>query len=277
MVKVSVIIPCYNLGEFIDEAVDSVFESTFRDFEIIIVNDGSTDELTNEKLNNYNKPHVKVITTKNQGVCAARNTAIANSTGIYILPLDADDRIADTYIEKAVRILDIQNNIGIVYPEVEFFGENGAWDIEEFTMKKMLLTNLIVVSGMYRKEDYIKTAGYDINLKEGFEDWDFWLSMLELGGKVYRIPEKLFYYRLRDVSRNSSIDPVKLNVLRRKIIKKHIDLYLQYLPDSISLLEQVQGLNAYKKSFIDIKNSLDYKIGRILLIPFRKIKSIFVR
>lgn len=275
--KVSVIIPCYNLGEFIDEAVDSVFESTFRDFEIIIVNDGSTDELTNEKLNNYNKPHVKVITTKNQGVCAARNTAIANSTGIYILPLDADDRIADTYIEKAVRILDIQNNIGIVYPEVEFFGENGAWDIEEFTMKKMLLTNLIVVSGMYRKEDYIKTAGYDINLKEGFEDWDFWLSMLELGGKVYRIPEKLFYYRLRDVSRNSSIDPVKLNVLRRKIIKKHIDLYLQYLPDSISLLEQVQGLNAYKKSFIDIKNSLDYKIGRILLIPFRKIKSIFVR
>ena len=277
MVKVSVIIPCYNLGSYIDEAVDSVLESTFQDFEIIIVNDGSSDEFTNQKLSTYNKPKTKVISTQNHGVCAARNTAIANSCGDYILPLDADDRIADTYIENAVKILEEKSEIAVVYPEVEFFGVEGAWEIEEFSMTKMLQTNLIVVSGMYRKSDFVKTQGYDVNFKEGFEDWDFWLSLLELGGNVYRIPEKLFYYRLRDISRNSSIDKINLSVLRKKMVNKHINLYLKYLPDPISLLEENSGLKEYMKSFIDIKQSVDYKIGRILLFPFRKLKSLFSR
>lgn len=81
MPKVSVIIPCYNQGTFIDEAVDSVLAQTFSDFEIIIVNDGSTDAATNALLKNYSRPKTTVVTTLNQGVCAARNTAIQMSGG----------------------------------------------------------------------------------------------------------------------------------------------------------------------------------------------------
>ena len=117
MPKVSIIIPCYNYGQYIDEAVDSVLAQTFQDFEIIIVNDGSTDEFTNKKLENYNKPKTTVYFTKNQGVSAARNYAIEKSSGEYILPLDADDKIHSDYIKEAVDVLEANNEIGIVYCE----------------------------------------------------------------------------------------------------------------------------------------------------------------
>ncbi len=91
MPKVSVIIPCYNHGKYIDEAVDSILNQTFKDFEIIIVNDGSTDELTNNKLKQYDKPKTFVINKENEGLSVARNTAIKRAVGEYILTLDADD------------------------------------------------------------------------------------------------------------------------------------------------------------------------------------------
>src|SRR5437879_507126 len=94
---VSVIIPCFNQGATLDEAVASVLNQTFTDFEIVIVNDGSTDPFTSELLANYHRPRTRVITTANGGLAAARNTAIRNSRGKYILPLDADDRIAPEY------------------------------------------------------------------------------------------------------------------------------------------------------------------------------------
>jgi glycosyltransferase involved in cell wall biosynthesis len=137
MPKVSVIIPCYNQGKYIDEAVDSVLSQTFLDYEIIIVNDGSTDALTNSILKNYNKPKTKVIHTLNNGVSAARNIAIDNSQGEYILPLDADDKIAKDFIELAVNIIESRPDIKIVYSEVKFFGEQkGKWKLAEFDMKR---------------------------------------------------------------------------------------------------------------------------------------------
>ncbi|HXM47111.1 MAG TPA: glycosyltransferase family A protein [Pyrinomonadaceae bacterium] len=81
MPKVSVIIPCYNHGSYIDEAVDSVLAQTFPDFEIIIVNDGSTDQETVQKLADFNQPQTTVLHTANQGLAAARNSGIQNSTG----------------------------------------------------------------------------------------------------------------------------------------------------------------------------------------------------
>src|SRR4051794_26342282 len=106
MPKVSVVIPCFNQGQFVDEAVASVLAQTCRDFEIIIINDGSTDEATNRKLAAYEHPKVQVIRTANQGAAGARNTGIDASSSPYILPLDADDKIAETYLEKALAVLD---------------------------------------------------------------------------------------------------------------------------------------------------------------------------
>ncbi|HNX59960.1 MAG TPA: glycosyltransferase family A protein, partial [Spirochaetota bacterium] len=134
MPKVSVIIPCYNQGIYVDEAVDSVLRQTFDDYEIIIVNDGSTDEITNEKLKSYCRPRTRVLTTENQGLAEARNTGIRNSSGVYILPLDADDVIAETYLEKAVAILDGNQKVGIVYSRAMLFGErSGEWRLPVYS------------------------------------------------------------------------------------------------------------------------------------------------
>src|ERR1700736_2112376 len=116
--RVSVVIPCFNLGEYVDEAVDSVLCQTLQDLEIVIVNDGSTDPHTNAKLAGYSKPRTRVIQTENQGLAAARNVGIADSRGDYILPLDADDRIAPTFLEKTAAVLDQHPEIGIVYSKV---------------------------------------------------------------------------------------------------------------------------------------------------------------
>ena len=108
---VSIIIPCYNHGKYIDEAVDSVLKQTFQTFEIIIINDGSNDEFTNKKLENYSRPNTQVITTANQGLSLARNTGIKMAQGKYILPLDADDKIHPEYLSKAINIIDSSENI----------------------------------------------------------------------------------------------------------------------------------------------------------------------
>jgi len=129
---VSVIVPCYNQGIYLDEAIQSVLGQTYQDFEIIIVDDGSDDGLTgltNDLLRDYRRKRTRVIRTENRGVVSARNTVISHARGKYILPLDADDRIGSEYLEKAVKILDDNPDTGIVYCEVEFFGERqGKWE-----------------------------------------------------------------------------------------------------------------------------------------------------
>ena len=132
--KVSVIVPVYNvLPCYIEEALDSALASTYQNIEIIVVNDGSTSKETLSFLKNYNNQKVKIINQINMGLAEARNTGIKNATGKYILPLDADDKIEPTYIEKAVKIIDSKKKIGIVYCEADMFGAiNKKWELPEF-------------------------------------------------------------------------------------------------------------------------------------------------
>ena len=133
MPTVSVVIPCFNQGHFVDEAVDSILAQSFDDVEIIIVNDGSTDGHTNRLLQNYPKERARVLTTANQGLAAARNNGIAAAQGTYILPLDADDRILPGYLAKAVTELDKDPAVGIVYCRAALFGAvETAWNLPEY-------------------------------------------------------------------------------------------------------------------------------------------------
>lgn len=218
MPRVSVVIPCYNQGAYLTEAVESILGQTFRDFEIIIVNDGSTDQETNRIIETFTRPATRIITTVNQGVAMARNTAIAQARGEYILPLDADDRIAATYLERAVAILDHDPEVGIVYCLANCFGaRQGRWQVPDFSLGGMRLTNLIFCSAFFRRVDWEKTGGYNPNMATGWEDWDFWLSLLEMGRRVQRIPETLFFYRIAAGSRERSMD-------RRAQVEMHLQL-----------------------------------------------------
>ncbi len=197
MIRVSVIIPCFNQGHFVDEAVHSVLAQTFRDFEIIIVNDGSTDEETRQILAGYEQEKTRVIHTENQGLAAARNNGIKEAAGEYILPLDADDRIGRTYLEQAVQQLDSRPELAIVYCRAQLFGAvETEWQLPEFSLAEMLRDNVIFCSAFFRRTAWQETGGYDLTLRQGWEDYDFWLTLLERGGQVYRIPEVLFHYRV---------------------------------------------------------------------------------
>lgn len=224
--KVSVVIPCYNQGRFVDEAVASVLAQTYRDFEIIVVNDGSTDEQTTDLLDGYDRPRTRVIHTPNQGLAAARNNGIAAAGGVYILPLDADDKIADTYMEKAVRVLDGDDTVGIVYCEASFFGEKaGRWELPEYSLAQLLVGNVIFCSAFFRKADWAATGGYNGNMIYGWEDYDFWMSLIELGRDVHRIPEPLFYYRARADSMVNSLSREQYTYLASQLFRNHDALY----------------------------------------------------
>lgn len=197
--RVSVVIACYNLGAFLAEAVESVRAQTFRSFEILVVDDASTDDLTKRVLDAQEGAGARVIRSVHGGVARARNRGIRDAAGEFVLTLDADDRIAPQFLEKAGRILDADPNVGIVYSEAEYFGgKSGRWELPPFSLPDFLLGNTIAPCALFRRDDYLKTAGYNPNLIYGWEDFDFWLSLIERGDrKVVRIPELLFFYRWR--------------------------------------------------------------------------------
>jgi glycosyltransferase involved in cell wall biosynthesis len=235
--RISIVIPCYNQGNTLEETVESVLNQTFPDFEIVIVNDGSTDPETQQLLETVAKPRTRVIHTTNQGLAAARNNGIREATGRYILPLDADDRIGPTYLEKAVRILDENDGIGIVTCKAEFFGAvQKPWNLPEFSLEEMLLDNILFCSCVFRKKAWESVGGYRTDMKYGWEDYDFWLSLIESGALVYRIPEVLFFYRispdsmLRTTNRDQKIE------MFENIFHHHLDFYRKNIRMWISRL-----------------------------------------
>lgn len=262
--KVSVIIPCYNHGEFIEDTLQSVLNQTFQEWECIIVNDGSTDMKTIKLLNENNWEKTKVINIKNSGLSIARNVAIANAKGKYILPLDADDLLASTFLKKAVSILDSERDISLVTCNVQFFGKRtGHFNLPEYSLEALLGQNLMVCTSMFRKKDFDLTIGYNPNMKGGLEDWDFWLSLLGRGGKVHKIDETLFYYRIRKSSMSTKISLEKRANLRKQIWSNHQTLYSNLFLDPTLTFE-------YK----NVRYSREYKLGEFLLKPIRKLMRI---
>lgn len=196
MPKISVIIPCFNQAEFLEDSINSVLNQTMQDFEIIVVDDGSTDTKSIKILDKLNKPKTTIIRQQNLGLVGARNTGIKKAKGKYILPLDCDDKIAPTFLEKCSTYMDLHNECGICGGLTEFFGtQTGIWDLAKYSYPEILAENRLVCTNMFRKSDWKTIGGYNPNMKYGCEDWDFWLSVIELGRTVFQFDEVLFYYR----------------------------------------------------------------------------------
>lgn len=191
------IIPCYNQGNYIKDAIDSVLNSDYENFEIIVINDGSTDSDTVKILSEISHPKIKIIHQENLGLPAARNNGIKIACGDYILPLDADDKIHAKYIRKAAEILDNNPDIGLVYCDYQTFGSETRLSImsDYKGFARLLVKNNFVVTSMFRKNDFIKVGGYKDEMKDGLEDWEFWITLCEKGIKPYKIPETMFFYR----------------------------------------------------------------------------------
>jgi len=263
---VSVIIPCYNYARFISETLQCVLVQSYTNWECIIINDGSIDN-TEEIVLQWTKKDQRFIyfSKENSGVSDTRNLGIRNSKGIYILPLDADDKISKTYIEEAVQILDSNNEITVVYSEAEFFGaQTGKWKLPDFSYDELLSRNIVFCSAIFRKEMFDKTPGYNTNMHAGLEDWDFWLTFMEHSATFYKLPKIHFYYRINENSRNQSIDADNLQSLYKQIYLNHFDLYMSNLEAPQEIFRKLR----------EIQNSKEYWMGKVLLNPIRKLLNL---
>jgi glycosyltransferase involved in cell wall biosynthesis len=195
---VSVVIPCFNHGEFLPEAVASIAAIERNDVELVVVDDGSTDKRTRQEINALTGQGIKVVLQENKGVAAARNAGVVVASGEYILPLDADNRLRPGYIEHGIRILDANPQVGVVYGDAEYIGaRSGRWYIGPFDRDRLLQCNQIDACAMYRRSVWEQNNGYDGTMPvQGFEDWDFWLSALEKGWLFAYVAEILFDYRV---------------------------------------------------------------------------------
>lgn len=226
----------------------------------------------------------RIINTENQGLAAARNSGISTSTGEFILPLDADDKIGKTYIEKAIQAFKKQTELALVYCRGEYFGyKKGPIEGDGYGgYANLLLYNSIFCSAFFRKEDFLRVGGYNEKMKGGWEDWELWLRLLSIDSKVYQIPEELFFYRIKETSMIQEVksNPFLMSFLEKKLFQNNLDKYIQAFGDPITVLREYSILKKENQKFEDYKialhNSMSYRIGNFILSPvkyFNKFKK----
>lgn len=223
--KVSVIVPLYNLADYVAETLNSALNQTHQDVEIIVVNDASTD-CSWSAVEEYQKrdSRIRGINLKeNVGLPAARNIAIKASVGEFVLPLDADDWIDSRYIEKT--LAKMAPDVGIVATYMEVFGfwphftgaPGSSYPIFFPTKAQILNGNCLPVCSLVRKQVALDVGGYPEAMKNGSEDWAFWAAIItKTNWKVEVVPEYLFHYRTRpgSMSRQATMAPFEISKKR---------------------------------------------------------------
>lgn len=229
---VSVIMPVYNAGRYLDRAIKSVFAQTYRDWELVIVDDGSTQSATRQQLDAVAAhPNVTVHHQTNRGPAHARNFAIAEARGRYICPLDADDWLHPRFLQETAKALDNGPAFAIAHTWVRKVGAHtGVWRTGPFDLPVLLGRCTLHVTALYRRPVWMAVGGYDAQFKESAEDWDFWISAAARGYHACEVPETLAYYRRSASGREyRARDPEVAAKLMRSLVAKHRPLYQQHL------------------------------------------------
>lgn len=227
----SIIIPLYNQQEFVAQAVESALGQVYRDFEVIVVNDGSTDDSL-AIVSSLDSIRLMVINQANGGLSAARNAGIAASRGEFILPLDADDYIDPEYLAKTVPLMS-DPRVGIVSTDMQYFGlRDNRIPPRGLTLDVEKHGNELPVCSLIRKTALLDAGGYETLVVMsptgkkvyGFEDWELWIDILKHGWKVAVVNEPLFHYRLKPVSMVTEASSMR-EELTREIRRRHPDVY----------------------------------------------------
>lgn len=272
---VSAIIPCFNDGNYIRDAIESIIGQTYKSFEIIVVDDGSDDVNTIKVLDSLNYPKTTVYRKKNGGPASARNFGINKSEGQYILTLDADDKYAPDFLEKSTKVLDSRPEVGMVTSNLFRIDKNGkskatltGGDISTF-----ILSNQANASLLFRYKCWEDVGGYD-EKAPGFEDWEFAINVTKRGWIVFSIPEFLFFYTDKENSmydRDLNIRPEIFSYL----VDKHENVYKKNIKEVINAKEL--ELQDQMKTISKYKNSHSYKIGNTILKPLKVLRNLFYK
>lgn len=258
MPLISIIVPCYNQSQYLDECLQSVLHQTFTDWECIIVNDGSPDN-TEEVAAKWVEKDARFHYYKkeNGGVASARNFGIERAKGEWILPLDGDDKIGNQYLELALK--KCNEGYDLVYCHANYFGaRNEEFTLPNYSYEVLLKHNIIFCSAIFNKNK-IGDLKYDEKLVHGLEDWDFWIGYLSQNNiQVYKLEETLFYYRIKEISRNEIINSnsQKMDDTKMYILQKHRSIFYKEFGDYFSVIWSLGSLekeNAYLKKLMNSK------------------------
>jgi glycosyltransferase involved in cell wall biosynthesis len=194
--KTSIVIPVYNQACFLNEAIASAVGQTYKNFEVIVVNDGSTDD-------SYDVAKgwgIKVVNQSNKGLSGARNAGVLNSDGDLLLMLDADDWVEKDYLEKTIPLMG--EGVAVVTTGTAPFGHctESLWDVGSPTLGSLMQNNGLVYCSLMRRTAFLETGGYNPRMTWGYEDWNLWIDITKRGWKIATIREPLFHYRVKEIS-----------------------------------------------------------------------------
>lgn len=196
---VAVVIPCFNHGRYVGEALASVRAQTWPRVEPVIVDDGSTDPETIRVLDGLATRGVRVIRQENGGLAAARNTGVRATDAPFYVPLDADDIIDPTFVETLIAPLLEDPTLGYSYCHAAYFGDgapnNDVWPCPAYDPATLLVANLSTATAVVRRAAFDLAGGYAEDMRGGMEDWDFWIALLAVGYRGRCTPRPLFRYR----------------------------------------------------------------------------------
>ncbi len=222
--KVSIVVPCFNGGRFLDGLLQSLALQSFRDFELIVVDDGSTDPLTVEVIAGL-PSRVRVIRQPNQGLAAARNRGISEIKGDYVLPLDCDDRLAPSFLMRTCAVLDRSAETPYVFTDM---ASRGNFDVvlkRSFNRFDQLFLNTVPYCCLFRRSVLKEAGGYDASMRDGYEDWELNVRLVAKGRFGKAIHEPLFFYWVGQEGMLLSHSAKQHARLWRAIRDRHVALY----------------------------------------------------
>lgn len=228
--RVSFVVTCFNLGAYLPEALESIRAQTFRDFDICIVDDGSTDPETQRVLVECG-PDVTVVRSDNRGLPAARNLGVSRTQGEFVCAVDADDILLPSLAERSVAGLDADPSLAFVSHWLEAFGDRSwDWKPRRCDFPALLDSNTVNGAAVVRRAALEAVGGWDESFRSGLEDWDLWITLVERGYRGDIIPEVLFRYRQRPDSM-SRLEFAGEGHARqyRRLVDKHSESFRQHV------------------------------------------------
>ncbi|MFZ4808761.1 MAG: glycosyltransferase family 2 protein [Hyphomicrobiaceae bacterium] len=225
MPQVSVVVPCYNGGKFVPALLEALAAQTVRDFETIIVDDGSTDPLTQNVLATL-PDSIRVVRQANAGLPGARNTGFAAARAPFVLPLDCDDAILPTFLETGLAMLAAAPSPRcFVYSDLVLHGARTGALRRRFNRFDQLFLNQLPYALLMPRGAWAEVGGYDATMRDGYEDWEFNLRLVKAGYRGLRLPEPLFHYYVRPDGMHLSHSALRHGKIWRYIRGKHADAY----------------------------------------------------
>lgn len=252
---VTIIVPCYNQGQYLDTALQSVLEQTFQDWEAIIVNDGSLDHTEEIAFQWVNKDKRFIYyANENQGLVKTRNFAISKAKGKYILPLDSDNQLINDFIESAVNAFVQNKKIGVVHGDAIFFGlKEGYWKVPQYDYEKILVDNIIDSCAIYKKSLWEAVGGYDVNLPHnGLEDWEFWIALGNLNTVFHHLNKVTFKYFVAPNSMIKNFTDDMAMDTRNYLVRKYFKQYRAHYEKLYHENRELKGILKNKKFIINL-------------------------